>query len=82
MVRLLKQIMTEILLDHPEAIVKDCFTRIAQLDKLKPLHEGLRLFLRHFLTRWKKAEPKNPLLLERIELVDTVLSRGKGHVLL
>ena len=81
MVRLLKQIMNDLLLEQSESTVDAVFTRIATLDKLKQLHEGLRLFLRHFLIGSKKRE-KDPVLVERVELVDRILSRGRGHVLL
>lgn len=81
MVRLLKQVMTDLLIEQSEQTVDSVFSRIAQLDKLRPLHEGLRLFLRHFLIGSKKSE-KDPVLVERVELVDRLLSRGRTHVLL
>ncbi|XP_052808229.1 nucleolar MIF4G domain-containing protein 1-like [Mya arenaria] len=82
MVRFMKHFMTELLLEHPDDNVKEVFTRIAHIDKLKPLHEGLKLFLKHFLVKGKKSEPKSPMLIERVEMVERILTRGKGHVLL
>lgn len=81
MVRLLKQIMSELLLEQPEQTVSAVFSRISHLDKLKQLHEGLRLFLRHFLIGVRKGD-KDPALVDRVELVERLLSRGKTHVLL
>jgi nucleolar MIF4G domain-containing protein 1 len=49
MVRFLKQVLQEILLDYPDHVIQDVFSRIAPLTKLHLLHEGLKLFMRHFL---------------------------------
>jgi nucleolar MIF4G domain-containing protein 1 len=81
MVRLLKQLLTDLLLEQSQSEVEAAFTRIAQIDKLKPLNEGLRLFLRHFLVG-KKSETKSVKLIERVDIVDHLLSRGKSQVLL
>ncbi|XP_053374395.1 nucleolar MIF4G domain-containing protein 1 homolog [Mercenaria mercenaria] len=81
MVRLLKRLLMELLLDYSQSEIEAAFTRIAQIDKLKQLNEELRLFLRHFLVG-KKSETKNVKLLERVDIVDRILSRGKGQVLL
>jgi nucleolar MIF4G domain-containing protein 1 len=81
MVRLLKQLLTDLLLEQSQSEVEAAFTRIAQIDKLKPLNEGLRLFLRHFLVG-KKSETKSAKLIERVDIVDHLLSRGKSQVLL
>ena len=83
MVRLLKQLFTEILLEHPQEVVEAVFTRISQLDKLKTLHEGLKLFLQHFLIGRKKDESQqNTKLLKRVEIVDRLLSSRKNSMLL
>ena len=82
MVRLLKQVLSEILLDHPQDKMEAVFLRIAPLVKLKKLHEGLKLFMHHFLIgKRKDSAGVNPILKERIVIVDEILSASKGHML-
>ncbi|KAL3832507.1 hypothetical protein ACJMK2_024144 [Sinanodonta woodiana] len=83
MVHLLKQILTDLLLNYPDSIVEAVFQRIALLDKLRLLHEGLRLFMHHFLLRQKNKDgQKNPLLQERVEIADRILSNARTTMLL
>ena len=82
MVRLLKQVLTELLLEHPQSTSEAVFQRIAQLDKLKLLHEGLLLFLHHFILGKRKDDPNYAKLKEKIEVVDRIFSTRKGHMLL
>ena len=82
MVRLLKQVLSELLVDYPYNKTEAVFARIAPLVKLKKLHEGLKLFMHHFLIGKKKdGQDVNPVLRERVELVEEVLSTSKGHML-
>nr|XP_022293995.1 nucleolar MIF4G domain-containing protein 1-like isoform X1 [Crassostrea virginica] len=75
MLRFLKHLMQSILLDYPEDVTKAVFERIAPLSKLHHLHEGLKLFMQHFLLRKKSKDvTDDPLLRERIELADRILS--------
>jgi len=83
MVRLLKQVLTEILTTHPDEEIREVFTRIAHIDKLRQLVEGLKLFLKHFLVGKKSSAEKNhQILVEKVDMVERILSRGKSHVLL
>ncbi|KAL4222707.1 Nucleolar MIF4G domain-containing protein 1 [Mactra antiquata] len=81
MVRLLKQLFTDLLLEQSLADVEAAFTRVAKIDKLKIMHEGLRLFLRHFLLG-KNVKSKPEQLVERVDAVERILSRGRSQVLL
>ena len=82
MVRLLKQVLTDLLLEHPQSTTDAVFQRIAQLDKLKLLHEGLLLFLHHFILGKRKEDTNIAILKERIEIIDRIFSTKKGHMLL
>ncbi|XP_063421537.1 nucleolar MIF4G domain-containing protein 1-like [Mytilus trossulus] len=76
MVRFLKQVLQEILLDHPDHVMQEVFSRIAPLTKLHLLHEGLKLFMRHFLVGKKSKQEQNKLLIERVSLAEKALSAG------
>ena len=84
MVRLLKQVLSSLLLEYPHTITTSVFQRIAQLDKLKLLHEGLRLFLHHFILGKRKDGPDAniAILKERVEMIDKIFSSGKSQMLL
>ncbi|KAK3603642.1 hypothetical protein CHS0354_017359 [Potamilus streckersoni] len=83
MVHLLKQILTDLLLNYPDSVVEAVFHRIAVLNKLHLLHEGLRLFMHHFLLRQKhKDGQKNPHLKEKVEIADRILSTARTTMLL
>ena len=82
MVRLLKQVLSDLLLEYPQSTTEAVFQRIAQLDKLKVLHEGLRLFLHHFILGKRKGDSDIATLKERVEIVDKIFSAGKSHMLL
>ena len=85
MVRLLKQVLSSLLLEYPHTITTSVFQRIAQLDKLKLLHEGLRLFLHHFILGKRKdgVDAANiAILKERVEMIDKIFSSGKSQMLL
>lgn len=78
MLRFLKHLMQSVLLDYPEDVTKAMFERIAPLSKLQHLHEGLKLFMQHFLLKKKaKDVADHPLLKERITLADKILSTSK-----
>ena len=65
MVHLLKQLLT------PSAAVEAAFQRIAKIDALHSLHDGLKLFLHHFvLGRKKKDNAAYNLIQERVKLID------------
>ncbi|XP_052096195.1 nucleolar MIF4G domain-containing protein 1-like isoform X11 [Mytilus californianus] len=76
MVRFLKQVLQEILLDHADHVMQEVFSRIAPLTKLHLLHEGLKLFMRHFLVGKKSKQDQNKLLVERVSLAEKALSAG------
>lgn len=77
MVRFLKQVLQEILLDNSDQVIQDVFCRIAPLTKLHLLHEGLKLFMRHFLIGKKTKQDQNKILLERVSLAEKALSSGQ-----
>nr|XP_019923822.2 nucleolar MIF4G domain-containing protein 1 [Crassostrea gigas] len=80
MLRFLKHLMQSVLLDYPEDVTKAMFERIAPLTKLQHLHEGLKLFMQHFLLKKKaKDVADNPLLKERIAIADKILSASKSR---
>lgn len=80
MLRFLKHLMQSVLLDCPEDVTKAMFERIAPLTKLQHLHEGLKLFMQHFLLKKKaKDVADNPLLKERIAIADKILSASKSR---
>jgi nucleolar MIF4G domain-containing protein 1 len=78
MVRFLKQVLQEILLDYPDHVIQDVFSRIAPLTKLHLLHEGLKLFMRHFLLGKKSKQDQNKVLVERVSLAEKSLSAGQS----
>ena len=82
MVRLLKQVLSDLLLEHSQSTTEAVFQRIAQLNKLKMLHEGLRLFLHHFILGKRKEGTNISVLKERVEMVDKIFSSGKTQMLL
>ncbi|XP_061195672.1 nucleolar MIF4G domain-containing protein 1-like [Saccostrea echinata] len=80
MLRFLKQLIQSVLLDNPEDVTKSVFQRIAPLSKLHHLHEGLKLFMQHFLLRKKSKDVRDtPLLRERIDMAVKVLSSSLHH---
>lgn len=82
MIRLLKLVFSDLLLNHSQDLVEAAFSRIAMIDKFRALNDGLRLFLRHFLLGGKKNEVKNVRLAEMVEMVDTLLLKGRKTILL
>ena len=71
MVHLLKQLLTDLLTEHPSAAVEAAFQRISKIDALHSLHDGLKLFLHHFvLGRKKKDNAAYNLIQERVKLID------------
>ena len=57
--------------EHPSAAVEAAFQRIAKIDALHSLHDGLKLFLHHFvLGRKKKDNAAYNLIQERVKLID------------
>ncbi|OWF40014.1 nucleolar MIF4G domain-containing protein 1-like [Mizuhopecten yessoensis] len=83
MVRFMKQVFRGLLLDHPEDAIEACFMRIAPLTKLHMLHEGLKLFMQHFLLKKSSAEMKDyALLKDRVSLADRALSSSQSKMLL
>lgn len=78
MVRFLKQVLQETLLDYPDQVIQDVFSRIAPLTKLHLLHEGLKLFMRHFLLGKKSKQDQNKVLVERVSLAEKSLSAGQS----
>ncbi|XP_064614113.1 nucleolar MIF4G domain-containing protein 1-like [Liolophura sinensis] len=84
MVRFLKTVLLGILLDHPDHVTSDVFSRIAPLSKLHMLQEGLKLFMHHFLLKSKKNKSldSSNVLAERIKLAEKSLSSGQTDVLL
>ncbi|XP_056015685.1 nucleolar MIF4G domain-containing protein 1-like [Ostrea edulis] len=80
MLRFLKHLIQSVLLDYPEDVTRAMFHRIAPLSKLQHLHEGLKLFMQHFLLRKKSKDVVDtPLLKERIDMVDKILSASSSH---
>ncbi|KAK3101352.1 hypothetical protein FSP39_002929 [Pinctada imbricata] len=83
MVRFMKQVLTELLVDHPEDISHAVFIRIAPLSKLQMLQEGLKLFMQHFLLRKKSKDlPADPKLKDRVTMAIKALSAGQSKMLL
>lgn len=84
MVRFLKTVLLGILLDHPDHVTSDVFSRIAPLSKLHMLQEGLKLFMHHFLlkSKNKKSMDSSNLLVERIKLAEKSLSSGQTDLML
>ncbi|XP_060067050.1 nucleolar MIF4G domain-containing protein 1-like [Ylistrum balloti] len=83
MVRFMKQVLRGLLLDYPDHVTEACFMRIAPLNKLHMLHEGLKLFMQHFLLKKSSSEVKDQALLkERVSLADRALSSSQSKMLL
>ncbi|XP_069109794.1 nucleolar MIF4G domain-containing protein 1-like [Argopecten irradians] len=83
MVRFMKQVLRGLLLEYPQDVTEACFMRIAPLNKLHMLHEGLKLFMQHFLLKKSSAENKDfTLLKERVSLADRALSSSQSKMLL
>lgn len=75
----MKQVLTKLLTDYPENIVEDAFLRIAPLQKLHVLHEGLKLFMHHFLII--KNSDKPAIIKDRVKLAEKILSSQSNHLL-
>ncbi|XP_033762079.1 nucleolar MIF4G domain-containing protein 1-like isoform X2 [Pecten maximus] len=83
MVRFMKHVLRGLLLDYPDDVTEACFMRIAPLNKLHMLHEGLRLFMQHFLLKKSSTESKDyTLLKERVSLAERALSSSQSKMLL
>ena len=83
MVRYMKTVLQDLLLDNSESVIVTVFSRIAPLTKLKMLHEGLKLFMTHFILRKKALDSEDySRLKESIATAERALSKGHNPILL
>ncbi|KAK2141331.1 hypothetical protein LSH36_1120g01062 [Paralvinella palmiformis] len=83
-VRFIKRVLTNLLLNQPEHIIRDVFIRIATIPKLHLLREGLILFMTHFLLRGTKSlDADVKLTLEqRVLIAEKMLTTGEVKLML
>ncbi len=74
----MKTVLYGLLTKYPDYTVQDVFSRIAPLQKLQVLREGLKLFMNHFLLRSKTKELKDTKLLEELKDKITVAENALG----
>ena len=77
---LVRSILRALLLDQPDHVVTDVFSRVSSFPKLSALREALRVFMRHFLLRRAKEETERAALEERIELAEKALGSAEGSL--
>lgn len=75
-VRFIKQVLQSLLLEPPEEDTKEVFTRVARLQNLSVMREGLKLFMRHFMLRKALPGVDMSLLRTRIAMAVKCLSGG------
>ena len=84
-VRFMKQVLSNLLLDQPEHVMRDVFLRISSFPKLQVLREGIKLFMRHFLVRGSKKtlEPDARTRLEGlVDLAEKALTSSDAKFVL
>ncbi|XP_066487387.1 nucleolar MIF4G domain-containing protein 1 [Tiliqua scincoides] len=82
-VHLLRQVLAALLLTTDPEDLNHIFGRLANNPKLGMLHEGLKLFLTHFLLKniqAHKSVEETTLLKERIELVNRTLKAKESRL--
>ncbi|KAJ6659294.1 hypothetical protein lerEdw1_019165 [Lerista edwardsae] len=82
-VHLLRQVLTALLLTTDPEELSSIFGKLADNPKLGMLHEGLKLFLTHFLLKniqAHKSIEEATLLKERIELVNRTLKAKESRL--
>ncbi|XP_014669314.1 PREDICTED: nucleolar MIF4G domain-containing protein 1-like [Priapulus caudatus] len=87
MVHFLRGVLLELLLEQEEETTRTAFLRLASAAtaaKLRPLREGLRLFLHHFLLRNKHRLPVDTqvALASRVAVAEAALGAADSKVLL
>ncbi len=84
MVRFLKSLLVSVLMSDDQKNMEAVFERIAPLDKLHHLQEGLKLFMKHFLQRGKGNVGDEDVaeLKDRIKIAEKSLSLGQHSLLL
>jgi nucleolar MIF4G domain-containing protein 1 len=81
----MKRVLSSLLQDQPEHVMRDVFLRISSLPKLQVLREGIKLFMRHFLLRGSKKtlEPDARLRLEEaINIAEKALTSADAKMVL
>lgn len=78
---LMRTVLTLLLTEYEEYTVTEVFTRIAPFAKLHTLHEGLKLFMRHFVLRQKGKDEKTISLLKtRVEFAEKALNSSEAAI--
>lgn len=73
MIRFLVLVLTEVLMSPNIKTVMEIFERIAPLPKLKPLRQGLQVFMHINLKGDSKAGTSISVLRERIEKAEYIM---------
>ena len=74
----MKTVLYGLLTKYPDYTIQEVFSRIAPLQKLQVLREGLKLFMNHFLLRSKTKELKDTKLLEELKEKITIAENALG----
>lgn len=83
MIRLMAQVLTEVLSSSKETTVLEIFERIAPFPKLNTLRHGLQVFMKVHLKDKGLSESTRELLQERIEKAESVMfSHQSSNMLL
>uniref|UniRef100_A0A8C5S8R9 Nucleolar protein with MIF4G domain 1 n=1 Tax=Laticauda laticaudata TaxID=8630 RepID=A0A8C5S8R9_LATLA len=82
-VNFLRQVLSALFLEMEQEVLNDMFEKLADNPKIGMLHEGLKLFLTHFLMKNTKAHldiKEGALLKEKIDLVTQTLKAKESKV--
>ncbi|XP_026536707.1 nucleolar MIF4G domain-containing protein 1 [Notechis scutatus] len=82
-VNFLRQVLSALFLETEQEVLNHMFEKLADNPKMGMLHEGLKLFLTHFLMKNTQAHPdikEGALLKEKIDLVTQTLKAKESKV--
>ena len=64
-------------MDFDDRTVIEVFSRISRFAKLKAYHDGLKIFMQHFILRKKGKSAASNELKIRVELAEKALNAGE-----